>query len=251
MTQYKTLIIDDDVENIHLLNVFLKKKLSMIAVVAEATTVSEGIQKYLEVQPEILLLDVNLGKDTIFSFLESIGEVKAEIIFITSHKHFAVKAVNYNITSYVLKPINIQKLQKAIHKAIFNIEQNKRAVQINLEKRKTTDALAYSSIVAIPGMKGVDLVPIDTIDYLEADGKYSIIHLCNQEKKVSSRNIGEYESILNPKTFYRTHHRYLVNITKIIKINTTGGANCEFANRRTVPIAKRRQDSLYQFLNLK
>ncbi|MCL7753310.1 LytTR family DNA-binding domain-containing protein [Polaribacter sp. Z022] len=249
MITYKTLIIDDDTENINILSIYLKKYLPMINIVAVANNVNQGITEYLKTQPDILLLDIDLGNDTIFSFIDNIGSITGEIIFISSHPEFGVKAVNYNVTGFIVKPINVLELQKTINKAITNI-QNKRSISNNSTPQSNA-IINYPTNIAIPTVNKIELIPVSTIMYLEANGKYTIFHLTNNKEKIASRNLGEFEKILDPIIFFRVHHRYLVNIKMVSNIYKTDGNYCELNNGKNIPIAKRRQELLNKFLRLK
>lgn len=240
MKKYSALIIDDDIENINLLKIYLKKYCPMIDVVAQAINVNEGVRAYVRTDPEILLLDIELENDTIFSFIDTIGKNDKEIIFISSHPEFGVKAVNYNITGFIVKPIKEINLKKIISKAIFNIENNC--------KEKLLD---YPIKIAIPSVNNIQLISVDSILYLEADGKYTIFHLKNNVEKVASRNLGEYEKLLDPKKYFRIHHRFLVNIDAIANIHKSDGYYCELINGKNLTIAKRRQELFNKFLKLK
>ena len=241
MKKYSTLIIDDDIENINILKIYLKKYCPFIEVVSEASNVSDGIREFAITKPEILLLDIDLGGDTIFSFIDSIGNIEGEVIFISSHTEYGVKAVNYNVTGFIVKPIEVNKLQKIINKAIFNLEN----------RQKETKSVEYSAHIAIPTVQKVELVPKDSLVYLEADGKYTVFHLIEGKEKIASRNLGEYEKILDPKMFFRIHHRYLVNVNMIANVHKDDGGYCELLNGKHLPIAKRRQDLFNKFLKLK
>jgi two-component system LytT family response regulator len=153
MKKYNVLIIDDDLLNVNILKFYLKKHFAMIDMIAEASNVHEGIQEFKRQQPDILLLDIELGNDTIFSFLDAINQIPREVIFISSHKHFGVKAVNYDIASYVLKPINIEDLKKAIFKAIFKLDQEQKDVILVSAQKNETDRGETSNINAGPVLK--------------------------------------------------------------------------------------------------
>lgn len=241
MKKYTALIIDDDIDNINILKIYLSKHCPFIEVVAEATTINEGISNFALKKPEILLLDIDLGNDNIFSFIDNADKIESEIIFISSHTEFGVKAVNYNITGFVVKPIDVQKLSEVIIKAVFNIEN----------KLNSSDNSDYPANIAIPYVNKIELVSIDSIMYIEADGKYSIFHINGSKEKIASRNLGEYEKILDPKIFFRTHHRYIVNVNMIAKIHKEDGGYCELKNGVNISIAKRRQDYFNKFLKLK
>ena len=87
--------------------------------------------------------------------------------------------------------------------------------------------------------------------YLEADGKYTVFYMSDNTKKVVSKNIGEYEKTLPDSIFFRIHHKYIVNLKKVLKINRSDGNYCQLLNGKTLSIAKRRQEELRKFLNLK
>lgn len=245
MKKYKVLILDDEIENIKILKIYLKKFFPEIEIVAEAKSVYEGVQTYLKTEPDILLLDVGLGNDDAFSFIDSIGKSNSEIIFISSNSSYGVKAVNYNITGYVLKPIDTDKLKKAVNKAIFNLETKR-----NEDKIEKIE-LDYPTVLAVPSIKKVEVILVESVEFLESDGKYTIFNLTSSDKKIASRNLGEYEKILDPKLFFRIHHRFLVNTNKIKNIHKTDGYYCELESGKTLPIAKRRQELFNKFLKLK
>ncbi len=250
MKNYSSLIIDDDIENINLLKIYLKKYFPMINLTSEATGVQEGILEFLRIKPDLLFLDIELGSDNIFSFLDNIDKNNSEIILISSHSKYGVKAVNYNVSGYLLKPIIIDELKKTTNKALYNIEA-KRIISSHLAEKETLNSnTAYSLNIAISSVDKVELISISSINYLEADGKYTIFHLADQKTKISCKNLGEYEKRLDSKIFFRIHHRYLINITKIISIHKTDGNYCELQNGKTLAIAKRRLDSFYKFLKL-
>lgn len=241
MKKYRTLIVDDDRNNINILKIYLNKHCPFLEIVAEATTVNEGIRNFTLTKPQILLLDIDLGDEDIFSFIDSIGKIDGEIIFISSHTEYGVKAVNYNVTGFIIKPINIDELKRIINKAIFNLE--KRILLSNDEY--------YPVNIAVPSLHKIELIPKDSIVFLEADGKYTVFHLKDGKKIIASRNLGEYEKILDPQHFFRIHHRYIVNVNTVTNIYKEDGSYCELTTDVNLPIAKRRQDSFHKFLRLK
>ncbi|WP_435415103.1 LytR/AlgR family response regulator transcription factor [Polaribacter aestuariivivens] len=251
MNEYKTLIVDDDIDNIKILEVYINKFFPSINIVGQAHNVNDAVKKYLNKEPDILLLDIELDNDTIFSFIDAIGKVNSEIIFISSHPEFGVKAVNYNVTGFIVKPIDIQQFKKIINKAICNIENKKNINKVLQEKALINNVGYYPINIAIPSIHKIELISIKDCIYLEADGKYTIFHLKNGKKKIACRNMGEYEKILDPKVFFRVHHGYIININMVANIHKTDGTYCELISGNNIPIAKRRQEVFFKFLKLK
>lgn len=272
MDKIKTFIVDDEINNIKILEHFIKAYCPSIEIVGTSTTSTEAISLIDKLKPELIFLDIILNKSTGFDVLEEITFNKSIIIFVTAFNKYAIKAFKYNAIDYLLKPINISELICAVNRVQENIINNnylnKEQIKILAEdlysniKTPTKDneitGLAtnivrdkYSDIIAIPSLKKIDLVSIATIEYIEADGKYTIFHIENEKKIIASRNLGEYLKILNPNLFFRIHHKYAVNLNKIVNIYKSDGNYCVLSNGINIPIAKRKLELFNKFLKLK
>ena len=86
--------------------------------------------------------------------------------------------------------------------------------------------------------------------YCKAEGKYTEFVLSNKQKILSSKNLGEYNSLLLNNYFFRIHHSYVVNIKKIVKIVKKDGFYCEFEHGISLPVAKRRQEEFVKFIKI-
>lgn len=248
MQKYSALIVDDEIENSNLLKLYIQKYCKSIEALYTAHDVNGAIDQYLEHYPDILMLDIELESNTnSFQILEKIPNTNAEIIFVTSHKDYAIKAINaVKTAAYLVKPVKPADLIVAIDKAIKNIELKQNSNAIN-----TTNQQQYAEFVAIPSSNKIDIIHPEDIVYVEADGRYTIFHLTNGSHKIASRNLGEYEKQLDPQQFFRIHHGYIVNLNMVININKSAGNYCELLNGKALPIAKRRQEKLHRFLRVK
>lgn len=248
MNKFKALIVDDEMENLTLLKILLTKLCKDdVKVVAQASNVEDAIEAYLKHKPDILFLDISLGESkTSFEIIESIENLESEIIFITSFDEFALKAIKHNVSSYLLKPLRQNELVNAVEKAVENCRDK------DIIKSKFRRSSKRSSeLIAIPTVNNIELIRIEDVVYLEADGRYTIFYTTDGSTRIASRNLGEYEKIFNPNDFFRIHNRYLVNLNMVININKAAGNYCELLNNKALPIAKRRYEELNEFLNLK
>jgi len=80
---------------------------------------------------------------------------------------------------------------------------------LTTEKRNLVEKLSISTI------KGFSLIKLTDILYLEADSNYTIIHLSNSTKVVSTRNLGYFEKVLEHEPFLRIHNSKIVNLAKV------------------------------------
>lgn len=278
MTNIEAIIIDDELNNIKILKHFLEKYCPMIKVLATSNSKNEAISLIQNLKPQLLFLDIVLDEGTGFDILEEIHDFKGSVIFVTAFNEYAVKAFKHGALDYIVKPIIIEELISAVHKAqnkvlknnYFSRDQLKSLINVlemepgnDIAEDDTQETLdneidildplleEYPEIIAIPSIKKINLVGIDRIEFLEADGKYTIFHLKNKDVMVASRNIGEYLKILNPQLFFRVHHTYVVNMNAIKNIHKTDGNYCELNSGFNIPIAKRRLEEFNKFLRIK
>lgn len=239
----KTLIVEDDVTNITLLKLLLKKYSPEIEVIGEAINTTSFLDLLFKMKPDLLLLDIHLGeKKNTLDILSDVKNLDCEIIIISSHESFAVKAINqFNITGYIIKPVNKVELKNLINVAVQKITNKKAELISNNISEK---------IIAVSTSKSIEFIAIKDILYLEANGKNTIFHLIGGNTQKVSKNLGEYVKILPSQFFFRIHHKYVVNLQKVIRINKTNGYNCHLENGITLPIAKRRLESLRTFLQI-
>ncbi|GAA0739237.1 LytTR family DNA-binding domain-containing protein [Gaetbulibacter jejuensis] len=250
----KAVIIDDENDNVELLEHFLKTYCPTITVVGKGNTVEEGINIISLQKPQLLFLDIELNNNnTAFDILDKVNYTSYKAIFVTAYNEYAIKAFKYNAVDYILKPINIDDLVNAVNKILIDIERSlyTSQIQMKLFSQSLNNLNEKLEVIAVPSLNQIDVVNLDSISYLESHERYTIFHKIDSSKVVASRNIGEYEAILPSKTFYRIHHSYLVNITKIVKINKSEGSYCEMINGIMLPISRRRNDGLSNLLMLK
>jgi len=152
MKTLTALIIDDESENNMLLELYLKKYFKNIIEIFKSTNLDEGIDMFLDHQPDILFLDINLSNGiTTFEFLDNYDIGNSQIIFITSYEEYALKAINNeNVSAYLIKPIKIDNLIKAVSKTILKINSYYEKA-INEDEGKNSNFIAVASINKISG----------------------------------------------------------------------------------------------------
>jgi len=248
--KFTALLVDDEQENIELLSIYLKKHFPNVSICGSATNVEGGIEKYYEHFPDILFLDIQLGNEDCFAIIESLSNLKSEVIIVSSHEEYALKAISYNVCSYVLKPIEIKELIIGVNKAINNITLKRQSESLFREE------ISYAGkerlkLIALPSLTKIELVSMDEIIYAEADGRYTLFRLITGKTIISTRNLGEFEDKFDDAMFFRIHHGYIVNLSMVRNINISAGNYCEMMNDKMLPIAKRRKEKLQRFLKLK
>ena len=114
----KAIIIDDIVKA----RDFLKRDLISfcpdIEIIGEAEGVVSGLKIIKKLRPDIVFLDVNMNDGSGFDILELLDEIHFKVIFTTASDAHAIKAFKFSAVDYLLKPIDVEELIKAVKKAV-------------------------------------------------------------------------------------------------------------------------------------
>jgi two-component system LytT family response regulator len=211
-------VIVDDVES---MRVVLKKLLSSfdkIKLVGEAADFEEARNIISEERPELLLLDIDLNGLTSIDLLKTIG-YEPMVIFITSHTDFAIKAFELNAVDYLLKPISLERLTKAIEKVTNHWEDS---------DYEGDDNARFSSdhIILLSFDNKMSFVKITDINYIEAYGNYTKVNLADGKLSVTYNSIKNWDAKLPEDLFIQIHRSTIVNLHNVTRIekwaNDTG-----------------------------
>ncbi len=247
METFNSVIIEDNKTHSEILKFYLSKSCSEINIIGEVRTVPDALKILEETRPHIIFLDLELQGQSSFEILEQSTNLEnTEIIIISSHPEYALKAFKHLATDYVIKPISLERLILAIKKAKNNIELKTLASSKNKDESKNGIMQ-----LAIASTETVEIITVDKILYLESDGRYTIFHLADNTTRIASRNLGEYADLLSHNNFFRIHHSILVNMNHAINIYKKDGGYIEISSKKFLPISKRKMPSLYNFLRLK
>jgi two-component system, LytTR family, response regulator len=203
----KAIIIDDELKSREVLKILLKDY-NEINIVAEASNVDEGVRVIQQFSPDFIFLDIKLNAEEGFDILDELPDRDFEIIFVTSYDNFALKAIKYAAFDYLLKPIDLDDL----HKAIQKLKSKKHA--------KNNISTADHHIMVHAGSVVKKLEP-DEIHYIVADGAYSNIYT-NESSYSVSKTLKDIEDLhLHDKKFIRVNRGIIVN-ADFIKEYTKG-----------------------------
>lgn len=244
MELLRTIIIDDELrarENLKLKLLACELELN---IVAEASSVDEGIDRIKSENPDLVFLDIAMPVKNGFDLLAEIDEINFEIIFVTAYDTYAVDAFEHNAVGYVLKPIADEKLIKAVSAAYQRKEESDRYGHLE----KLIEHLDQSpQRLTIKSTNGIEFREFDDIIRLESDGNYTIFHSVKARKIISSSTIGSYEELLLRNGFFRTHRAHMINTKYFRTYNKAGFLT--LVDGHTVPVAKRKKSDFLKFIN--
>ena len=236
-------IVDDEKRGRDSLKRLLIEYCPSIEVVGEGGTVEEAIELINEKQPDLVFLDVEMPRGSGFDLLRRFDPVPFRTIFITAHQHYAIKAIRNDAVDYLLKPLDVDELVAAVDKMMNSVSNSASGVataQNILNSRQGK--------IAVPVKDGIAFLHPDEIIRLQADGSYTHIFTVNG-RYTASKNIKEYEDILNAAVFFRAHHSHLINLSHVKSFSRAEGYFVLMSDGSEVEVSRRRKEDFLRLMN--
>ncbi|MFK7951235.1 MAG: LytR/AlgR family response regulator transcription factor [Ekhidna sp.] len=243
----RIVLIDDDTtvrENLKtLLSIYAKD----CQVIAEANGVKAGIECLKKNKPDLLLLDVEMQDGTGFDLLSIYGKLDFNVVFVTGHNAYAIKAFKYSAIDYILKPVDPEELKTAIEKARKspNVEEQNLAVSNLVENKEKPDG---DKKVILKDTETVYLVSTKEIIRCESETNYTKFFLVDGRKLTISKTLKEYDQLFENQSFFRTHQSHLINLLHFDRYEKKEGGSVHMKDGSTVPVAIRKKEPLMQAL---
>jgi two-component system, LytTR family, response regulator len=210
MERLRAIIVDDE----RLARKELRSLLSDVAqieVVGEAENIVQALQLIQTEKPQVLFLDIQLVGETGFDLLEKVGAADFKTIFVTAFDAFAIRAFEVNALDYLLKPVNSERLKKAIEKLV---EEPEAAPRENLRRLEYDDRLFLEL-----GQRSVFL-KVNRISHILSSGDYSEVFTSDAQKFLVEKPLREWEARLPEKHFVRIHRGAIVNLECVERVES-------------------------------
>jgi two-component system LytT family response regulator len=222
MSKVTAIIIDDEEHNRNLLATLLEKHCPLINVISQAGSVDEAFNEINTKKPQLIFLDIRMPNKSGFDLLKQFTNIDFEVIFISAFDEYAIKAFEFNALGYILKPIDYDKLTRAVNKVVAKIDLN----QSNEEILQFTKTIDYKNdlITKIPIHHNDKVVIVDISEIVSVEGSGNICELKLKDKKnyFSSKDLKLFEAILQESgNFIRISRSVIVNVD-CIKSYTKG-----------------------------
>jgi len=167
--------------------------------------------------PDLIFLDIQLSDGLSFEIFENI-DIKSAIIFTTAYDEYALQAFKLNSIDYLLKPIDRNDLETAVHKFKERISKNN-SVAIDFEdiKKLLINPIdrEYKKRFTVKVGQHLKMISIDAIECFYSENKGTYIHTNKNRDYLIDLTLEELEKELEPQTFFRVSRKFYVNINAI------------------------------------
>jgi len=235
----KAILVDDERHSLKLLQQKIERNCPEIEIIGAYTDPRIAMEVLRKKAPDLLFLDIEMPYLSGFDLLRELGDIDFEIIFTTAYDEFAIEAIRVSALDYLMKPIVVEELKRAVDR-LNNREETPQRDFKQLLRLVQQHSAGYTRI-PIPTLEGIELLEPNNIIYCEAQGNYCKIHFVEDSPLMTSKTLKEVEGLLPAATFLRIHQSYLVNFDFVRKYLNTGGGYVMLKNGKELKVAKARR----------
>lgn len=238
---------------------FLLKGFPDVEVVGQGKNGVEAVNLIRELNPQLVFLDVQMPGQDGFAVIKKLLEKKARLplfVFATAYDHYAVQAFEVNALDYLLKPIARSRLDRAIGKVRRMIEsaESTREKLDRLVQMVEERPVAQKNKLLVKS--GGRLFLVDSDDIIYASIEDGVISIVTRELEGQSnfRTVEELQSNLDPRSFWRVHRSFLVNVSRIKEVvpwfKSSYQLKMDDRKQTEIPVSRAQTKKLRELLNL-
>jgi two-component system LytT family response regulator len=239
----KVLLIDDEERATDALRLIIEKMVPEIKQVFVCNDSRKAAEMIHACQPGLIFLDIQMPHLNGFQLLEKLPNKNFKIIFTTAYNEYAIQAIRFSAFDYLLKPIDAEELQSSVHRFLETQEDYRQQFDLLRNIMHNIQAPSPEEFrLALPTKEGVHFLMPHEIMRCEAVGNYTKFFVQKGRTYLISKTLGEYDTLLSPHNFIRTHKSHLVNKKFISFIDHDGFAVLK--DNSKVEVSRRRKEEV-------
>ncbi len=238
MEKLRVILVDDEESARDVLENLLLLLFEEVEILAKCNNVPEAVDAIKTHQPDLVFLDIEMPKYAGYEIVHFIEDINFDIIFVTAYDQYAIKAFEIAAIDYLLKPIDIDRLQQSIHRVKEKINKTAHLLQLQLLKENIENKEIKNLLVFDKSQQHI--IPFDNIIAIEAQESYCIIHTV-QKTHLVSKNLRHFEKNLEGiGCFFRVHRSWIINKKHVLNYSKTE-LNIQLTNDLTTRLSKYRK----------
>ncbi|MEL6657189.1 MAG: LytTR family DNA-binding domain-containing protein [Bacteroidota bacterium] len=235
----RAILVDDEKNARVTLSRILGMYCPEIEIIAEADNVVNAAKLIGQNQPDIVFLDIRIGKYTGFDLLEMLPNPQFHLIFVTAYDEYALQAFEYSALDYLLKPIDPDRLLEVVNRC-----KNEQSVQLadRLQNVEQQWQKKNPEVIVVNNDQGYHFISIKDLIRLSSDKGVTTFHINGQADISVARNLGKYVQLLPDSNFFRCHQSHLINMSWISSYLFQDGGTIITKDQAAIPLARARKD---------
>jgi two-component system response regulator LytT len=165
--------------------------------------------------PDLILMDIHLSDGSAFSIFDSLL-VDIPIIFITAYDEYAIEAFKVNSIDYLLKPVKLLELKRALDK--FKKWSKQDIMKYISQLNQFAPSPIYKDKLLIPYKDKLQPIDLSEISFIYTTEKNTRIYLRNGKTYSYSKTLEQIEKSLNPADFIRANKQFILSRNSVKNI---------------------------------
>lgn len=241
MHMLKAILVDDELNSLQNLQLKIQEYCPSIRIAAQTQRPEEAIELIRQHKPDVIFLDIEMPRMSGFKMLEQMDDIDFEIIFITAYNHYAINAIRISAFDYLVKPVSIEDLQLTVGR-LEEFEVKKSRERADILKRNLANPKSQEDQMAVPCNDGLEFIQIKQIIRIESSSNYSKLVLQSGKILLVTRQLKDFEELLEDYRFYRVHHSHLINLNYIAKYVRGEGGQITMRNGDIIDVSRRKKE---------
>jgi len=242
----RAVIVDDEPTARRTLQNLIESYTEEVEVVALAEDVLSAVKVINKTNPDLVFLDVQMPNYSGFSLIDYFDDIQFKIVFTTAYEEHAQKAFLEGASGYLLKPIDIDDLNKSIENVKDVIQ--KEQLDFNIKDNMSFNLNLKSKELTLPSVGGLIKLNLDEILYFEAKGRHVLIHLNDDTSLLANLSLKAIQELLKRTTFIRIQKSYIVNFSHLKRYTKGKEATITLYNDTILDVGKVYKDKITQVI---
>lgn len=213
----KVMLIEDEAGMRLLLRKAIEKH-PQFRVVAECEDFASAIMEFRRQKPEVVFLDISIRGENGIECARILTDLepRLKIIFATAHEEYRSEAFELYAFDYLVKPFDIARLNQTLDRLV------------SISNREITDkedcvvtSGYWQDKLLVKGKQSMSFIHIPDIVLIQRENSSTVIYT-DTDRFVTSASLTELEKKLNPEEFMRSHKSYIINLSRVTKIEPYG-----------------------------
>jgi len=209
----KAVINEDEIIAAQNLQRLINQIDSSIEIIAVLESIEESVEWfYINPSPDLVFMDIHLSDGSSFSIFEKV-KIHAPVIFTTAYDEYALKAFEVNSIDYILKPINIKDLERAIDKFSHYNKTNSSNEELiaNMLAMFQKDKKIYRSNFLIPHKDKFIPLSVNDIAYIYSENRISKIVTLDNRTFYENSSLDTQQQQIDPTKFFRANRQFIIS----------------------------------------
>ena len=249
----RAIIIDDEPSAVNVLSMLLQKKCrDDVEVVATSNSPLDAKQLIGLHKPDVVFLDIEMPGMTGIDVIRQFENPGFRVVFVTAYDAYAIEAFELSAIDYLLKPLGADKVMRVVNKIKEEMKKQQAALHIQLAQLESLlkqHASFHEKKIGLGMSDKIIFVAVSEIMFCEAQGSYTQVHLREGKKILTSKPLGDFEEQLSDHNFFRIHHSFLINLSRVKEFQRYEGGYVMMENSVKLEVSQRKRKDFLAAIN--